>query len=149
MEVKEYLQQLQNMDIIIKQRQQQLKELTVIINNGGVGGVDYTMEKVQTSPSREATFSKIMDKLIDLQNEISQYIVYYFQKKNDIIKQIQSLDSPKYVDILYKKYIEFKKLDVIACEMCYSCEHIKRIHKQALNFFNKKYVNLKKPEIKI
>ncbi len=140
MEAKEYLQQLQNIDIIIKQRQQQLKELNIIINNGALGSIDYTREKVQTSPSSEAVFEKMMDKLLDLQNEVNQYIIDYFVIKNNIIKQIQSLERRKYIDILYKRYVEFKKLDVIANEMCYAYAHIKTIHRQALKCFKQKFL---------
>lgn len=140
MEAKEYLQQLQNIDIIIKQRQQQLKELNIIINNGALGSIDYTKEKVQTSPSSEAVFEKMMDKLLDLQNEVNQYIIDYFVIKNNIIKQIQSLERRKYIDILYKRYVEFKKLDVIANEMCYAYAYIKEIHGQALKYFKQKFL---------
>ncbi len=140
MEAKEYLQQLQTIDIAIKQRQQQLKELNIIINNGALESVDYTRERVQTSPSNEAIFEKAIDKLLDLQNEVNQYIIDYFQYKNNIIKQIQSLERRKYIDILYKRYVEFKKLDVIANEMCYTYAHIKRVHGQALKCFKQKFL---------
>ena len=59
-------------------------------------------------------------------------IKQYTEKKNEIITTIQKLEDPRYIDILYKRYVEFETFERIADEKVYSWRHILRLHKQAL-----------------
>ena len=60
MKAKEYLQQLQKLDIIINQKLQELDELKKM---GGIKCIDYTMEKVQSSQKHCATFENVLIKI--------------------------------------------------------------------------------------
>ena len=51
--------------------------------------------------------------------------------------EIQSLDSPVYIDILYKRYVEYKTLEEIAVEMSYSYRQVLRLHGLALQDFKR------------
>lgn len=62
--------------------------------------------------------------------------------KHTIINQIQALNDTKYVQVLYKRYVEYKRLEQIACEMSYTYQYIKELQKRGLQEFEK---NLLKP----
>jgi hypothetical protein len=47
-----------------------------------------------------------------------------------------------HVRILFKKYVEFKRLEVIAVEMNYTYQYTKELHGYALADFQRTYTNL-------
>lgn len=134
MKAKEYLQQLQKLDIIINQKLQELDELKKM---GGIKCIDYTMEKVQSSQKHCATFENVLIKIIDMENEINAEIDRFIDMKHNIINQIQSLESYIFIELLYKRYVEYKSLEVIAVEMNYTYQYIRKSHKYALEEFEK------------
>ena len=135
MNAREYLEQLQKMDIAINQNIAWLYELKNIRKE--LKGVNYTSQKVKTSKSNRADFEKTLLIIMDMEQNINDSIDKFVDQKNEIIKQIQSLDNHKYVQVLYKKYVEYKRLEEIAIEMYYSYQYIKEIHKKALKEFKK------------
>ncbi len=135
MKAREYLEQLQKMDIAINQNIAWLYELKNIRKE--LKGVNYTSQKVKTSKSNRADFEKTLLIIMDMEQNINDSIDKFVDQKNEIIKQIQSLDNHKYVQVLYKKYVEYKRLEEIAIEMHYSYQYIKEIHKKALQEFKK------------
>lgn len=56
MKAKEYLQQLQRLDTVINQKIKEVQDLRVQMQSGG--GIDYSKERVQSSPSGDAPFVK-------------------------------------------------------------------------------------------
>ncbi len=135
MKAREYLEQLQKMDVAINQNIAWLYELKNIRKE--LKGVNYTSQKVKTSKSNRADFEKTLLIIMDMEQNINDSIDKFVDQKNEIIKQIQSLDNHKYVQVLYKKYVEYKRLEEIAIEMYYSYQYIKEIHKKALQEFKK------------
>lgn len=69
---KEYLQQLKRLDIVIKQKSKEVDDLH--LKSKSIGSIDYSKERVQTSPSGEASFVKLIGRIVDLEAEISQEI---------------------------------------------------------------------------
>ena len=135
MNAREYLEQFQKMDVAINQNIAWLYELKNIRKE--LEGVNYTSQKVKTSKSNRADFEKTLLIIMDMEQNINDSIDKFVDQKNEIIKQIQSLDNHKYVQVLYKKYVEYKRLEEIAIEMHYSYQYIKEIHKKALQEFKK------------
>lgn len=134
---KEYLSQIYKFEMLIKQKQTekaQLKEFD------GVAGIDYTKEKVQTSSKNEAPYISIVEKLIKCEFDINKLIGEFLNLKMKIIGEIQSLANPQHIEILFKKYVEFKRLEVIAVEMNYSYDYIKHVHGYALQAFGEKFL---------
>ena len=123
------------MDVAINQNIAWLYELKNIRKE--LKGVNYTSQKVKTSKSNRADFEKTLLIIMDMEQNINDSIDKFVDQKNEIIKQIQSLDNHKYVQVLYKKYVEYKRLEEIAIEMYYSYQYIKEIHKKALQEFKK------------
>lgn len=134
MKAKEYLQQLQKLDIIINQKLQELYELKKLQD---IKAIDYTKEKVQSSRQNGANFETILIKIIDMENEINDEIDRFIDMKHNIINQIQSLESYIFIELLYKRYVEYKSLEVIAVEMNYTYQYIRKSHKYALEEFEK------------
>lgn len=133
MNAKRYLQRIEKYGCCIEQKKQQLKELSekmlsVSAINAG--------EKV--SGGGMFDFSGNVLRKIELENEINADIVRFERLKNDIVDQIQSMDNAVYINLLYKRYVECKRLEVIAVEMNYSYAYIKHTHGYALqNFYDK------------
>lgn len=132
MTAKQYLGQIERLDrmisnktIEIQQVENQLYNIKSIMNDC----------KVQTSGSKDRLGDSV-SKLVDLQNELSNLIDSYVAKRQEIIKIIEKVRETNRYDLLFKKYVEQKSFEQIACEMNYSLVHIKRIHKFALDEVN-------------
>lgn len=135
---KEYLQQLQWMDTVINQKIKELDDLCIKLKS--IKSFDYSKERVQTSPSGDAPFVGIIERMDCLEKEINIEIDKFTCEKHKIINQIQGLSNGKYVKVLYKRYVEFKQIEVIAKELGYTKRHSERLHNQALLEFEKNYL---------
>ena len=137
MNPKTYLLQIQKLTSKINQRKQQIAELksTLYGLKGGSLG-----EKVSGGAKSEAAFVASVERLQAMEEELSTFVIEYVEKKNLIISQIQSMENKNYLNLLYKRYVEGKRLNVVADEMCYSFIHIRRMHGWALKNFGKKFL---------
>ena len=136
MKAKEYLQQLKRLDILIKQKSKEVNDL--YLKSKSISSIDYSKERVRTSPSGEASFIKLIGRIVDLETEISQEINTFLQEKHKIINQIQELKNADYISLLYKCYVEYKSLEHICVEMNFSYDYIKHLHGCALKDFEDK-----------
>ena len=137
MRAKEYLQQLRRLDIVIDQKIKELDDLK--IKSTCIGGFDYSKERVQTSPSSDAPYVKTVSRMIDLNEEINRDIDDFVDRKHKIINEIQSLENTKHIQILFKKYVEYKTFEQISVEMNYTYQYIVLLHGYALKGFSQKY----------
>lgn len=140
MKAKEYLQQLQRLDTMINQKIKELGDLRLMSQS--VGGIDYSKERVQSSHSWDAPFVKPVLRMIELEQEINAEIDRFVDEKHEIINQIQALQNPKHIDILYKHYVEFKRLEIVAVEMNFTYQYIVELHGTALKEFQLTHENL-------
>lgn len=140
MKAKEYLQQLQRLDTMINQKIKELGDLRLMSQS--VGSIDYSKERVQSSPSGDAPFVKPVLRMIELEQEINAEIDRFVDEKHEIINQIQALQNPKHIDILYKHYVEFKRLEIVAVEMNFTYQYIVELHGTALKEFQLTHENL-------
>ena len=139
MKAKEYLQQLQRLDTVINQKIKEVHDLRLQAQS--TGGLDYSKERVQSSPSGDAPFVKPICRIIDLEAEINAEIDKFIDEKHKIINQIQSLKNSDYISLLFKRYVEFKSLERICVEMNFSYDYIKHLHGYALKDFEDKILN--------
>lgn len=139
MKAKEYLQRLKRLDTVINQKIKELEELRTMSTS--VGGVDYSKERVQTSPSGDAPYVNTVARMIDLDEEINREIDEFADEKHKIINQIQGLKNPDYISLLFKRYVEYKSLEKICVEMNFSYDYIKHLHGYALRDFEDKILN--------
>lgn len=140
MKAKEYLQQLQRLDTMINQKIKELGDLRLMSQS--VSDIDYSKERVQSSPSGDAPFVKPVLRMIELEQEINAEIDRFVDEKHEIINQIQALQNPKHIDILYKHYVEFKRLEIVAVEMNFTYQYIVELHGTALKEFQLTHENL-------
>ena len=133
---KEYLGQVRKLRLMIEQRQKELDQLAEQ-KLGAVSGIDYSKIPVKGARRVGASFEQAAIKSLDLTAEIAGLISEYTGLKHKIIGEIQQLDKPEYMQVLYKRYVEDKRWEVIAVEMGYSCDHVRHLHGWALRDFEK------------
>lgn len=139
MKAKEYLQQLQQLDTMINQKIKEIQDLR--LKSQSTKSIDCSKEWVQTSFFKNAPFLKLIGRMIDLETEIDAEINTFIDKKNKIINQIQGLKNADYINLLYKRYVEYKSLERICVEMNFSYGYIKHLHGYALKRFEDRILN--------
>ena len=138
MKAKEYLKQIEKLDKCIDQKQIECDALRLMAE--GTGGMQYG-DKVQTSPKGDTLEKKVV-KYVQIEQEINDMIDNFIDLKHKIITEIQGLSDVKHIDVLFKKYVEYKSLEQIAVDMHYSYQYIRELHGHALQEFEKTYTNL-------
>ena len=129
---KEYLRQLRTAEIKIEQKEEELERLKSSLESISTGTDG---ERVQTTPRDR--LSEEVTHIVDLEEEINEDLGALLMLRNKIINEIHSMDNPVYINILYKRYVQYKSLEEIAVEMSYSYVHIRRLHGYALIQFSK------------
>lgn len=138
MTAKEYLMQLQQLDIKICQKMAERNRLKASVLGHAI---NYDADHVQTSPqnAQENTIIKYMG----LEERINDMIDLYINKTDKIIDEIHKLDDVRYIKILYDHYVpderhRVKSLEQIAVDMNYNYTWVCELHGQALNVFAEK-----------
>lgn len=121
---------------MIQQKMDQLQELQAKAE--GLGSMDYSADRVQTSPVD--SMSKDVIAIVDMGADIRRKLNQYIQTKAKIIDEIQALDDTKHIEILYKRYVEYKTITTVAYEMGYEYTWLCHLHGDALAAFTDKYL---------
>lgn len=132
MTAKEYLSQIHKTDIKIGQRITELQQMYDRISI--LSGIDYSKDRVQSSPE---TGNKQIEALVDLENDIKRMVEKESELKHRIIGEIQQLENPLYVDILFRRYVDCQSFERIACDMNYAYNYVCTLHGEALKEFDK------------
>ena len=107
-----------------------------------VKNTNFENERVSSSPKmNDAAFTIAVEKTIELNDEINSDIDKLTDLKTKIVCEIEQLSEAKYIDVLYKRYVQFKRFYEISDEMSYSLGHAKKIHRKALKEFAKVILN--------
>ena len=145
MTAKEYLKQIQLLDIRIQRLELEREQL--LYRAGGLKGIDYAAEKVSGTPDPDKMLV-LVDKANKIERRIAKLTGKYMAMRDKIVKQIMSLDDPRYVEILSLRYLDHRRLEEISCIMRknnggdYSYEYTVRLHGYALAAFEKKFKNV-------
>lgn len=141
MTAKEYLKEIKKIDVAIDQKQ--IEYETFKGSRTYIGGMDYSAERVQTSPDGSG-FTRISDRITDMQREINDEIDQWHDMRHERIGQIQQLSKVEYVSILFKRYVQYKSLETVASEMDFTYNYTCNLHGEALQEFTEKFLtNLK------
>ena len=125
---REYLGQLQELDTNINQDLERLDDMKT--NACSTGAIDYSAERVQTSPSGDS-LCKAVTNYVAFNDEINAEIDRFCDAKNLIINQI-----------LFKVYVQFKTVKQASKEMKKSYNYTVELHNKALAAFEETYKNL-------
>lgn len=131
MTAKEYLYQAYRLDDLIKSYQRELaslKELSL-----SIGSQDTSKDAVSVSKDNSASFTRIVDKIADLEAKINNEIEHYISVKNEIHSVIETVEDNDEKLCLRCRYIEFMSWDDIALKMHYELRNVFRLHGKALN----------------
>lgn len=138
MKAKEYLSQLQRLDTIINQKIQERADLRAQLTS--ISSPDLSKDRVKGGKlPGESGFADRIVKLLSLEEEIDRDTDAFIDLKHKIIGQIHNLSDAKYIKLLYKRYVEFKRLEVISVEMNYTYQYTKELHGYALQEFERTY----------
>ncbi len=142
MTAKEYLTEIRKFNQIATS----LAEQVDLIRNeiGGLKGIAYDREKVQTSASNR--IEELIPKLIKAEEQYTETLLRYRLEYLKRIKQIAGLANPEHVEILQLRYattdgqghvLEWRE---IAKRMNWSYSKVTHMHGYALQEFSKKYL---------
>lgn len=140
MTAKEYLQQLERADVIIEQKMKEQADLEEL--SKCVRAIDYGKDRVSSSSTGDAPFVNPVLKIVMLEQEINAEIDKYVDLKRKITGEIQSLQDPQFIKVLFKRYVEYKGFDKIAVELECSERNVYTIHGQALKDFTEKVLKM-------
>lgn len=137
--VRKYLEQLQELDISISQDLELLEGMKT--HACSTGGTDYSRERVQTSLSGDRLCSDVSSYVV-FDERITDEIHKFTEAKNQIISEIRGLHDKRYIQILFKVYVQFKSIRQASKEMKMSYRYTIQVHSQALKAFGETYTNL-------
>lgn len=94
-------------------------------------------ERIQSTPLSDAMELAIIE-MDELQDEYNRMMSEYLCRRKEAWRIIAELPEQKHQNILRMKYCGGYKLEDIAEKLNYSIDHIKRLHREALEEFGKK-----------
>ena len=135
MTVKEYLEQVENLDRQKKSIREQLYELDT--ERKSVSSV-LTKAKVQTS-LRPGKLADLTAAFVDLQDVYIIHITRLLRLKYDIQSMIDTLEDSNQQLVLMERYINLKRWLDVAEDNSYSLSSVYRFHSDALKALQKKF----------
>lgn len=138
MNAKTYLKQIHVLDLKINQRIREAQELQEKALSVGCISND---DKVQSTPSGDGLVNKVAA-YVDMEAEINRMVDELVDLKHEIITQIHMLRDERYIDILYRRYVCYEKMEEIARGLHYDRVHVCRLHGQALKEFEEKVLEV-------
>lgn len=137
MSPKEYLWQIEALEIKIKNINDRIKELkqasiNMVVSEQG--------ERVQTSGTSDRM--SIVDEFVDMADEMNNMIRDLQRMKTKIVLEINQLDNAKYIEILTRRYVNCEKLRGIAKSMNFEYKYLCYLHGHALQDFGRTILNI-------
>lgn len=137
MTAKQYLKQAYRLNELIQCSQEELADLRLLASS--TGAIDYSKDKIQSSPSNGAPFTKIVMKIIELEETINNEIERLLDLKLQIRETINAVQDNEEKLLLKYRYLNFMSWEDVCSYMQVSMRTAHRIHKAALE-------NVKVPE---
>lgn len=131
MNAKQYLKQAYKLNEKIKDKQERLDDLKAMSRS--LGAMDYSKDKVQTSPSSDSSFANQVLQSIQLEAELQQDIDRLQRLKVEINRAVEQVKDVDCSIVLSKRYILMKTWEQISNEMDYSIPQLHRIHDRGIH----------------
>lgn len=125
---KEYLKQAYYLDKCINSKLSQIATLRTLATK-----CTATFTDTPRNPNKNSTMADILDRLIDLEIELSKEIDEFVDLKLEIEQVIKKANNPEYQILLEMRYLNFRTWGEIANEMNYGIDNVYRIHRKALD----------------
>lgn len=130
MQSKQYLKQAYRVNELIQCNQKELVELRLLADT--IPGIDYSKDKVQTSASNDAGYTRTIEKIIELEDVIKKDIEKLVSLKLEIRNVIDTVQDNEERLLLKLRYLNFLTWENICYEMSVSMRTAHRIHGVAL-----------------
>ena len=129
MTAKEYLSQARYLDMRINSKLDQIESLHELATR-----CTSTISGMPHNPNRGGSpMADAICKIIDLESEINADIDKLVDLKREIVGVIKDIDNVELQTLLEKRYLCFMQWEQIAVDMCYSIQHVYRLHAEALD----------------
>ena len=136
MTAKEYLGEIRRLTYVIEDYEKSLEMLRNDI--ASIQGISYDRDRVQVPASSDTTINKII-RLDQLAKEVEDITIEKARLRARIVTQITMMKDWNYNQLLFKRYVEFKKFELIAVEMNYAYQSVVNMHGEALKKFEELY----------
>ena len=143
MTAKQYLRQVERLDVEIVQLRERLEDMWTTLTSVTA---DPSKEFVDGSKKGGNMADGMLDELDRLTRTLSAKRTEAVILRAEISLQVQELENPKFVRILYRRYIDHVPLDALAAEMCYDYYYFARLHGRALQAFAERFPDLLKED---
>lgn len=141
---KKHLQTLYRYEQRIARLNEQKRSL---YDSYGFGSVDYSKDRVRSSPESDASFTRTVEKIADVEIKIDRLVDQLIDERETIIGQLEGLDNETFKELLYLRYVKYERFEKIATSMNYTYQWIRRLHGFALEEFERKYLRGKMTEV--
>lgn len=131
MQVKQYLRRAYRLNELIEGNRKELAELKVMSTS--IPSIDYAKDVVQTSKEANASFTKIINKALELERMIHEDTERMICLKIEIRQAIDTVEDNEEKLLLRLRYLNFMHWDEVCDEMNVSLKTAHRIHGRALN----------------
>lgn len=95
------------------------------------GGIDYSKDKIQTSPSN-SQMADYVARVMELEENIFKLKADAIKTCNEIVKVISECQNELYQNILHARYILLKSWEEISNDLNYSTQRLYELHCEAL-----------------
>lgn len=127
-DAKRYLQQIRLYDSHINTKIEELHHLKTMATK-----ITPTLKQdVVSGGSSQDKLSDAVAKIVDLEAEIDREIDRYVNAMRNISAMIDALSDPDQLQVLHKRYVQFKTWEQIACDMNMTYRNVCYIHGKAL-----------------
>ena len=131
MTTKRYLEQIGRIEKIIKNKQLEFEKLRELCGNRGVS---YDRERVQTSNISDTT-GRMGTELVSISNQIDRWL----KKRDEIIRQIDSIEDVECYEVLTYRYVQQMSIFEIMEQMDRRESQVYRSIKKACETFEEKF----------
>lgn len=142
MNAKEYLQQYRDADREINAKLDQIRRLRELATKTTQ---TLTTDRVQTSAENKV--EGIVQKIVDLQQEVNEEIDKLTKIRRDVQSVILSVSDSARRNVLRLRYVQGMSWEQIAVELNYTYRHVMRLHGEALQQINMSLNVLKSRDI--
>lgn len=127
-DAKRYLQQIKLYDSHINTKIEEVHHLKAIAMK-----ITPTLKQdVVSGGGSQDKLSEAVAKIVDLEAEIDREIDRYVNAMRNISAMIDTLSDPDQLQVLHKRYVQFKTWEQIACDMNMTYRNVCYIHGKAL-----------------